>query len=229
MRVEHVEMALVHRHVGGLADRAAGMVQPFGHVAQLHQRFEIGHRGIAPPAVEVAPEGRAVDRREDEGLAADLDVAGAVAGDLGEFRRRGFAQLAGKAARDAHALALTSAPASRQRSSAAGFSTKATPISSSTVSALCSMIWSASLVQDLEIRDVAFDERAVSKRTAERSARRAAPPPPRRTPSCPRRPTRSASAMTSPPLPGCHCDPGCIPRAGRLDCVACGGKATSRA
>ncbi len=106
MRQQHVEVALVHRHVGRLADRAARVVQPFRHVAQLHEVAEILDRRIAPPALGVAHEGRAVDRREHQVVAADLDAALGVAGVLGDTARRRLAQLAGEAARDVHPLAL---------------------------------------------------------------------------------------------------------------------------
>ena len=105
MRVQHVEMALVDRDIGRLADRAAGMVQPFRHVGQFHELLEIGHGGVAPPAFVVAHEGRAIDRGQHQVAPADLDIAVAVAGDLGVLRGRGGAELAGQAAGDAHPLA----------------------------------------------------------------------------------------------------------------------------
>ena len=84
----------------------------------------------------------------------------------------------------------TSAPAAFQRSSAAGLETKLTPISSSIDSALVSMISSASSFSTSKfgmLRSMYF---AVSKDTAARSARLAAPPPPRL--------RAAASAMVSP-------------------------------
>ena len=99
-------MALVDRHVGRLADRAAGMVQPFRHVGQLHELLEIRQRRVAPPALVVAHEGGAIDRGQHAVLAADHNVALAVAGDLGVLRRRGRAELSGEPARDAHPLTL---------------------------------------------------------------------------------------------------------------------------
>ena len=106
MRQQHVEVALVHGDVGGLADRAAGMVQPFRHVAELHELAEILHRRIAPPAGRVAHEGGAVDRRADQVAPADQHRFLGVAGRLGELAGRGGAELARKPAGDAHALAL---------------------------------------------------------------------------------------------------------------------------
>jgi|GEM_PF-6562970 len=46
MREQHVEAALVHGHIGRLADRAAGMVQPFRHLAQPHEAAEILDPGM---------------------------------------------------------------------------------------------------------------------------------------------------------------------------------------
>jgi hypothetical protein len=77
-------MALVDGYVGGLADGAAGMVQPFRHVAELHEIAEILHRRIATAAGRIAHEGRAVDRRQHQVAPADLDRAFGVAGHLGE-------------------------------------------------------------------------------------------------------------------------------------------------
>jgi hypothetical protein len=73
MRQQHIQVALVHGHIGGLAHRAARMVQPFRHIAQLHEFLEILHRGIAAPAFGVAHERRAVDRRQNQVAPADLD------------------------------------------------------------------------------------------------------------------------------------------------------------
>ena len=82
VREQHVEVALVHRDVGRLADRAARMVQPFRHVGQFHELLEIGDRRIAAAAIGVAHEGRAIDRRQHQAAPADLDVALGVAGVL---------------------------------------------------------------------------------------------------------------------------------------------------
>ena len=98
-------MALVDGHIGGLTDGAAGMVQPLGHIAKLHEFVEIFHRGIATAPGGVAHEGRAIDRGQHQIAPADLDVARGVARMLGELRRRGLAQLACQAAGDTHAVA----------------------------------------------------------------------------------------------------------------------------
>jgi hypothetical protein len=207
MRVEHVEMALVDGHVGRLADRAARMVQPFRHVAQLHERLEIGHRGIAPPAIEVAH--RRAGRRpaRGRGNCRRSRRRGRVARDLGEFRRRGFAQLAGKAAGDAHALAFDIGAGLAPAVQRGGVLDEPDADLFQHRFGVVLDDLERLFVQDLEVRDVALDERAVSKRTAERSARRAAPPPPRA-----RRPARSASPMTSPSVfPDASCEMGDIP------------------
>src|SRR5438874_997744 len=80
--VDHVEMPLVDRQVDRLAHRAAGMVDRRRHVGELHEVAEILDRGVAPPLVERADEGRAVDRGEHRGVAADRHVARRVAGML---------------------------------------------------------------------------------------------------------------------------------------------------
>src|SRR4029077_8480566 len=61
---------------------------------------------VAAALIEVAHEGRAVIRREDHGIAADVHVALGVARMLDIFGRRGGAKRARKAAREAHARAL---------------------------------------------------------------------------------------------------------------------------
>ena len=52
-----------------------GMVDRRRHVGELHEVAEILDGGVAAALVEVADEGRAVDRREHRVLAADRDVA----------------------------------------------------------------------------------------------------------------------------------------------------------
>ena len=103
MTVDHVEVALVHRHVDGLADGPARVVQGGGHVGQLHQCFEVGQRGVAAAFIVGAVKRWAVNRGEDRALAADFDVAGRVAGVLGEGRRRRLAQLTDHALGEADA------------------------------------------------------------------------------------------------------------------------------
>ena len=106
MRVKHVEMALAHRHVAGLADHETAVVQVGVHVDKLHQVPEALDIAIAPAAFEIAHEGWAVDRRIDLVVAADLDRAFGVAGQLGELARRLCAKIANPVRRTAHHVVL---------------------------------------------------------------------------------------------------------------------------
>ncbi len=107
MRVDHVVVPLVDGEVDRLADRPAGVVEPRRDVGELHEVAEVLDRPVAPSAVEVADEGRAVRGREDRVRAAEDDAALGVAGDLGELARRGrLHELAADAAREADALAV---------------------------------------------------------------------------------------------------------------------------
>ena len=74
VRVDHVEVALVDRDVDRLADRAAAVVEVRRGVGQLHEVAEVLDGAVAPAAVEVAHERRAVVRGEDRVHPADLDV-----------------------------------------------------------------------------------------------------------------------------------------------------------
>ena len=99
-------MALVHRQVDRLANRAAAVVDRVGHVGQLHKVLEVVQGGVAAAFVEVAHKGRAVRRREHGVFAADDHVVRRVAGVLREFARcAGLHDGAAHAARKAHALA----------------------------------------------------------------------------------------------------------------------------
>ena len=107
VRIDHVEVALVDRHVDRLADRAARVMEVRGEVGQLHEVAEVLDRAVAPAAVEVAHERRAVVGREDRVHPADLDVAFRVARVLGELAWRGrLDDLAAHAPREADPLAL---------------------------------------------------------------------------------------------------------------------------
>ena len=107
VRVDHVEVPLVDRHVDRLADRAAGVVQPRRRVRELHEVAEVLDRPVPAAAVEVADERRAVGRREDRPVPAEDDVVRAVPGDLGELRRRRrLDERAAQAAREPHPLAV---------------------------------------------------------------------------------------------------------------------------
>ena len=83
--VDHVEVALVHRYVDRLADGAAGMMDRRGEIGQLHKIAKILDRGIAAALIEIADEGRTIDRGEHRIVSADDDVAVGVPGKLGEF------------------------------------------------------------------------------------------------------------------------------------------------
>ena len=80
MGVEHVEMALAHRHVAGLADHEAAVVQVGVHVDELHEIPETLDIAIAPAAFEIAHERRAVDRGKNLVRTADFDRAFGIAG-----------------------------------------------------------------------------------------------------------------------------------------------------
>ena len=91
MGVQHVQMTLVHRNVRRLADRAARMVQPFAHIAQLHKVLEIMDRGIAPPARRIAHERWAINRGQHQIAPTHIDIAVRIAGILGKRLRGGGA------------------------------------------------------------------------------------------------------------------------------------------
>ena len=82
------------------------MVQPFRHIAQLHEFAEVFHRGIAATAFGVMHEGRAVNRRQHQILATHNHIARRIAGVLRVFARRCRTKLACQTTRDSHPLAL---------------------------------------------------------------------------------------------------------------------------
>ncbi len=107
VRIDHLEVPLVHGQIDRLAYRAARVVQPVRGVGQLHEIAEVLDRAVAPAAVEVAHEGRAVVGGEDCVPAADDHVARRVAGVLDVFAGRGGPdQQAAEAAGEMHPLAL---------------------------------------------------------------------------------------------------------------------------
>src|SRR5690625_1367117 len=103
MRIDHVEMALVDRHIGRFADRAARMVQPFRHVAELHELLEIGKGRIASPAFEITDEGRTINWRQHKAFPADLDRSLGVARMLRIAGRCALAKCARATPLDLHA------------------------------------------------------------------------------------------------------------------------------
>ncbi len=90
VRIDHVQVTLVHRQVHRLAHRAARMVDRGRHVGELHEVAEILDGRVAAAVIEIAHEGRAIDRREHRVVAADGDVALRVARILHIFARRRF-------------------------------------------------------------------------------------------------------------------------------------------
>src|SRR5690606_32406391 len=104
MAVDHVEVALVYRHVDQLQDGTPGRVNRRRQIGELHEIAEILDRRVTPRAVEVTHEGRAVDRRENGRLAADMDIAVRIARMPGEFLRRGLQKLAAEPLGEMHPL-----------------------------------------------------------------------------------------------------------------------------
>ena len=103
MGVDHVEVALVHRHVRRLAHCPARVVKPRGRLRQLDEIAEVLDRAIAAAAVEIHHEGRAVGGREDDVVAADLDGVLRVACVLGKDGGRGLQHFAQHVGRELHA------------------------------------------------------------------------------------------------------------------------------
>ena len=82
------------------------MMQIWEHVGQLDQFFEAVQIPITSAILQIAHEGRAVDRRKYLMLSADNHIAGSVAGNLGELLRRGLAQCADLRCLHAHPIAV---------------------------------------------------------------------------------------------------------------------------
>ena len=121
VRIDHLEMALVDGQVDRLADRSARMVDVRAHIGELHEIAEILDRAVAAALVEVVDEGRAVVRREDGRLAADLDAALADCGRPGCIaRERSRSAARARPRESARACPSTSAPAPFRSSSARG-------------------------------------------------------------------------------------------------------------
>ena len=106
VRVDHVEVALVDRHVDRLADRASRVVHRRRHVGELDDVLEILELRVAAPLLDVVDEGRAIDRREDRVAAAHFHRSLGIAGKLREGGRRGRDQMAREPARKAHPFAV---------------------------------------------------------------------------------------------------------------------------
>ena len=110
VRQQHVEMPLVHRDVGRLAHRPARVVHPLRHVGELHEVAEILDRRIPPPPLHVPHEGRPVDRRQHQVLAADGDVPLRVARVLHILPRRRGAEAPRQPLRQMHPVAAHVGP-----------------------------------------------------------------------------------------------------------------------
>ena len=55
--IHHVQVPLVHRHIGGLAHRAAAVVQPGAAVGQLDEVLKIFQGPVAPPFIQIHHKG----------------------------------------------------------------------------------------------------------------------------------------------------------------------------
>ena len=104
---DHVVVALVDRQVDGLADGAAGMVEPGRGVREPHEVPEVLDRPVPAPVVEIADERRSVGGGEDRVGAAEDDAVLGVPCELGELaRRRRLHELPREAAREADTLSV---------------------------------------------------------------------------------------------------------------------------
>jgi hypothetical protein len=86
VRVDHLEVALVHRQVDRLTDGPARVVKERRRERELHEVPEVLDGAVPPAAVEVPHERRPVRGCEHGVHAADLDGVGGVASVLGERR-----------------------------------------------------------------------------------------------------------------------------------------------
>ena len=89
MRVNHLEMALIDRQIDRFADGAARMMHIRAHISELHKVLEILDRAITAAFIEIMHEGRAINRRENRVLAANLHIARRIPRVLGIFGRYG--------------------------------------------------------------------------------------------------------------------------------------------
>jgi hypothetical protein len=106
VRHHHVEVALVHRHVGGFADRAARVVEVRAGLRQLDEVAEILDRAEAAAAVQIHHEGAAVGGCEDHGFPTDFNVVRGIPGVLRELRGGRLQHLAQQARRELDQVAL---------------------------------------------------------------------------------------------------------------------------
>ena len=173
---------LLTGHVDRLADRPAGVVEVRRGVGQLHQVAEVLDRAVAPAAVEVADERRAVVRGEDRVHPADLDVPLRVAGELGELARgRGLDDPAAHPAREADPDAVDVGAGTAERAQSAPASPRnSRPTSSRIVSAFSSMSDRPSSPRTSNGASLRVRNGTCSAWAARRIAWRAARPPLRR-------------------------------------------------
>ncbi len=164
VRIDHVEVALVDRHVDRLADRPARVVEVGRHVRELHEVPEVLEGPVAAPVVEVADERRAVVGREDRVRIADLDGPRRVTGVLGvRLRRARLDDLAAHPAREPHQLALDVRAAVAERDERLGVAPEDDPDLFQDRVGVVLEEREALLVQDLERLQVAGQEgRALS-------------------------------------------------------------------
>lgn len=85
MRVQHIEVSLVHCDIGRLADCAPGMMKPLTHIPQFYEVSEILNGGVTPPAFCIPNEWRTVNRSKHQVFATDLNISFRIAGMLGEL------------------------------------------------------------------------------------------------------------------------------------------------
>ena len=108
MRQHHVEVPLVHRHVRGLDNCAAGMVQPWRKVCKLHEIPEIRERGVAAPVLQIRDERRSVAGHQDYMITAEGYSLVWIAPVQLELPGRCRAKLPGMARREPDSIALDS-------------------------------------------------------------------------------------------------------------------------
>ncbi len=133
------------------------MMQPLGHIAQLHEFAEIVHRGIAAPTSDIAYKRGAINRRADQSFATDYHVTVRVAGVLGIAGRRGFAQFACQSARDADPFAFDLGPGFAPAFKCGRVVDKVHANLGQHGFGVGFDDFQRFFVQDLKIRDVAFD------------------------------------------------------------------------
>ncbi len=85
MRHQHIQMSALHRQIGRLDDRAAGVMDIWAQIGQFYEVLEILECAAPPPAFKIKHKGRPVYRRKGDRRSPDLQGPFRVAADLGEF------------------------------------------------------------------------------------------------------------------------------------------------